>query len=288
MPTIINHDIRCVDGKYIQMPVWVTGEASEGIWGNLALPNPLANSGVGDTAQKYPHGTRFVCGDRTFRYVYVSTVDAQDRTGIGLNNISESATGATANITWGAVGSVPGDEIVGLVTTGFVDTTPDEDDFAGGWLVPPYPQPYGSFMVIHSTLSTEGARTAGEIDLTLDYPLINTVAAGTNYGELNYSEYVNVARGWSGEYGKFASYVGVTLVISEAGTWQWVQTYGPCYMSMDGAVGGSDDERLVSFGAGGSVYLHASYHNKQIAGYILPSTGVAGTASSLIFLQLKP
>ncbi len=282
----VNHDIRCVDGKYIQMPVWVSGEDSANIWGNLAIPNPLANTGVGDTQQQYPHGTKFVCGDRSFRYVYVSAVDTSGKSQIGLYNISESATGTTANITWGSVGSVPGDTVVGLVTTGFVDATPAVDDFAGGWLVPPYPDPYGTFQVLSSTTAT-GARVSGEVDLTLDYGLVNTVAAGTNYGILNYSEYVKVARGWAGEYGHFAPVVGVSLIDSIASTWQWVQTWGPCYMSMDGAVGGENDQRLVGFGAGGSVYLHDSYPNKQIAGYLMPSTGSATTASSLIFLTMK-
>lgn len=281
------HSIVVKDGKYIVMPNYVYGEDGAK-WGNLAHPNPLANSGVGDPQQQYPHGTKFVNGDRRFRYVYIHTVDAQDKTGLGLFNISESATGSTANITWGSVGSAVGDTVVGLVTTGFDDTDPDEDAFAGGWLVPPYPQPYGSFEVLHST-NNAGARVSGEIDLTLDYAISNTVAAGTNYGELNFSEYIKVARGWAGEYGGWATVVGVTLVISEASTWQWLQTYGPCYMSMDGAVGASIDENLVHFGRGGAVYLahSAGYENRQQAGYMIPGRLSSQTATSLVFLTLK-
>jgi len=280
------HSLVQRDGKYIVLPVWVSGDTK---YGNLAHPNPLANSGVGDAAQQYPHGTKFVCGERTFYYVYVSAVCAYDKTNIGLYNISESATGTTANYTSGSVGWAVGDTVVGLTTTNFVDTTPAEDDFAGGWLHPPYPDPYGSFQVLHSTTASGGV-VAGEVDLTLDYPLNNTVAAGTTYGELNYSEYIKVARGWQGEYGHWASVVGVTLVISEASTWQWVQTWGPCYLMMDGAVGGSNDESLVHFGIGGSGYLaHAGgYENQEHAGYIIPSRGSATTATSLVCLQMKP
>lgn len=279
------HSIVVKDGKYIVMPNYVYGE-DDAKWGNLAHPDPLGNDGVGDTQQQYPHGTKFVNGDRRFRYVYVSAVDAQDRTNIGLYNIAESATGTTAKATWGSVGGAVGDTVATLVTTNFVDTTPAEDDFAGGWFQPPYPQPYSSFEVLHSTTAA-GGQVVGEVDITLDHGLLNTVAASTAYAELHYSEYVNVARGWSGEYGAFASVVGVTLVISEATSWQWVQTYGPCFMSMDGAVGGENNEHLVGFGTGGSVYLHDSYANMQIAGYMLPSRGSATSATTLVFLTLK-
>lgn len=283
------HSLVQKDGKYIVLPNWVSGDTK---YGNLAHPNPLANTGVGDTQQGYPHGTKFVCGPRTFYYAKVGTVDASGKANIGLYNISESVTGATANITWGSVGSVPGDTVVGLVTTGFADTDPAEDAFAGGWLIPPYPDPYGTFEVLHSTTNT-GARVSGEVDLTLDYGLVNTVPADRNYGELNFSQYINLGRGWAGDYGNWATVVGITLIDSIANTWQWVQTWGPCYVLVDAAMGDGPHKQMACFGDGGAVYLHDTYGDHQHAGYLLPSTsldsgGVTYTASTLFFLQINP
>src|SRR4030066_783662 len=85
----INHDIRSNNGRYIQMPVWHAGEPID-VWGKLAIPNPHANSSVGDTTQHYPHGTRFVDGDRTFYYGYVSVVYTANKANLLMFNINQA------------------------------------------------------------------------------------------------------------------------------------------------------------------------------------------------------
>ena len=62
------HTLKSKDGKYIVLPIPVRGQPK---LTHLALPNPHANSSVGDTQQSYPLGTTFVDGKRVFQYGYV-------------------------------------------------------------------------------------------------------------------------------------------------------------------------------------------------------------------------
>ena len=75
------HSLVQKDGKYIVLPSWVSGDTK---YGNLAHPNPLANSGVGDTQQQYPHGTKFVNGIRTFFYGKCGNVATAGYANLGL------------------------------------------------------------------------------------------------------------------------------------------------------------------------------------------------------------
>ena len=271
------------DGKYIVLPVWVRGDTK---YGNLTHPNPHANSSVGDTQQQYPHGTKFVDGDRTFFYGKVKTVYLAGKSNLGLFNMNESATGATANITWGATAGVAGDTKVGILASTLVDTTPSEDDFAGGWLMSPT-DPYSSYRVLAS--STSGATTSGEVDLYLDYGLVEAVTASTNYGFLNKSEWTNLYQAWTSDI-DYATVQGVTLIDCIADTWQWVQAWGPCYvMPYNEEIGGTIGNHDCFFHRDGTIRLEtraaATLHER--AGYMLNSSGTATTSTWLIRLQIN-
>lgn len=278
----IIHSIVQKDGKYIVLPVWVSGDTQ---YGNLAHPNPHANSSVGDTAQLYPHGTKFVDGERTFMYGYMHTADTSGKSNIGVYNINESATGTTASATWGATAGVAGDTTVYISTANFVDTTPAVDDFAGGWLQT-CTNPYGSYRILGNSLAS--ATTADEIDFYLDYGLAEAVTAAVAYVQIDYSQYTKFGRGWLGEYGAFCTVPGVTLIDSISSTWQWVQSWGPCYMSLDEAIGDADHRQSCIFGTGGSISIHTTNEIRQYAGFLMPSAGVATTMNNLIFLQINP
>lgn len=62
MTTIINHDLRSVDGSFIMMPPWFQGASG---WGNLSMPNVYNTD---DASAQYPEGAKFVEGDRTWFY----------------------------------------------------------------------------------------------------------------------------------------------------------------------------------------------------------------------------
>jgi len=206
------------------MPPWISGEP-DNVWGKLAIPNPQANSSVGDVAQGYPHGTKFVDGDRTFFYAYTTVVYTANKANLCMFNISKSNT-----VTLGATAGVAGDTVIGiLASTLDDDTTPDADYYAGGYFMP-RTNPYSCYRVLKSTTYT-GGRTSGDVDLTLDRGLIEAVTASQASCFLNRSEFKNIAQDWAGgSYGTYATSPGVTLIDPVASTWQWIQAWGPCYV----------------------------------------------------------
>lgn len=278
----VNHDIRSNSGRYIQMPVWHAGEP-ESTWGKLAIPNPHANSSVGDTSQLYPHGTKFVDGDRTFYYGYMNTVYTGNKANLGCFNLNEQDT-----FTWGATAGVAGDTKVGiLASTLDVDTTPAEDFFAGGWMMP-RTNPYSSYRVIKSSLVDN--TVVGEVDLWLDHGLVEAVTASQASCFLNRSEWTKLAQHWAGGI-NYATCPGVTLIDPIAGTWQWLQTWGPCYVvPYNEEIGAVALAHTCFFHIDGTIRLITltPTASQQIAGYMYPSSGSGFGSTWLIRLQISP
>lgn len=274
------HKLVAKDGKYIVMPVWISGQTG---WGNLSHPNPHANSSVGDTAQDYPHGTKFVDGERVFFYGYMNTVYTANKANIGCFNLNQQDT-----CTWGATAGVKGDTIVGiLANTLDVDTTPEEDFFAGGWFMP-RTNPYSSYRVLHSTTYT-GGRTSGEVDLTLDYGLVESVTASVASCFLDRSEWTKLAQHWAGGI-NYATCPGVTLIDPIASTWQWLQSWGPCYVvPYNEEIGAVANAHACVFHIDGTIKLQTKTTTaaNQLAGYMLPSSGASFGSIWLIRLQVN-
>ncbi len=87
---IINHDLRCVDGGTIYMPPFIGGEVG---WGNLDIPDVHIASAV----QKYPRGTIFRKGDRTWVYTKLYTTTRSGgyggvTAGLGLFSVAKPTT----------------------------------------------------------------------------------------------------------------------------------------------------------------------------------------------------
>lgn len=272
------HSLVQKDGKYIVLPVWVSGDTK---YGNLAHPNPHANSSVGDVQQGYPHGTKFVDGDRRFYYGYCYSVYEANKANYGMFNLNEQDT-----CNFSATAGVAGDTIVGVVASTLdVDTTPDEDDFAGGWFLP-RTNPYSSFRVLHSTTYT-GGRTNGEVDLTLDYGLVEAVTASVASCYLNRSEFTKMGSKWS-QTADFATCPGVTLIDPIASTWQWVQSWGPCYVvAYNEEIGATVNTHQCVFHDDGSIRKHSGSTDRQLAGYMYPSSSASYSSTWLIRLQIN-
>ena len=279
---IINHDIRSNGGRYIQMPVWISGEPDD-VWGKLAIPNPQANSSVGDTSQLYPHGTKFVDGDRTFFYAYCSIVYTANKANLLMFNVSQAN-----SITWGATAGVAGDTKVGiLASTLDDDTTPAEDYYAGGWLLP-RTNPYSSYRVIKSSEVSD--TVSGEVDLTLDNGLVEAVSASQGSCFLNRSQYKAIAQDWAGgSYGAYGTSPGVTLIDPIAATWMWVQAWGPCYVvPYNEEIGTSGNFDCVAHIDGTiKVETRASGAFNQRVGHLYNWATASSTSSWLINLQIN-
>ncbi len=274
------------NGKYIVMPIWISGEPS-GKWGDLSHPNPHANSSVGDVVQGYPVGTKFVDGERTFYYGFVSAIaNLGNKANIGLFNMNEHGAG-TGTITWGATAGVKGDTLVGILASGLSDTTPSEDDFAGGWLLP-RTNPYSSYRILKSSTAA-GARVSGEIDLTIDYGLVEAVSAGQGSCYINFSEYTKLYSQWAAGV-DYATVPGVTLIDVIASTWQWIQSWGPCYVvPYNEEIGATVGNHDCFFHIDGTIKLEtrAAGALHQRAGYMYNSAGTSTTSTWLIRLQIN-
>ena len=279
----VDQDITMRDGKYVQMPVWFSGEPN-GLWSKLAFPNPHARSSVGDVLQDYPVGTRFVDGDRTFHYGAINQVVTGNKANIGVFNINELDI-----VTWGATAGIAGDTVVGvLASTMDVDTTPARDFFAGGYFMP-RTNPYSSYRVLASTTET-GGRTSGEVDLTIDYGLVEAVAASVASCHLNRNEYTKLSQQWAGGI-NYATCPGVTLIDPIAGTHQWVQTYGPCFVvPYNEEIGATLGDHDCFFHIDGTIKVQtrASGALNQRAGYMINSSGTGTQATWFIKLQITP
>lgn len=85
MTTIINHDLRVVNGGTLYMPPWEEGNDK---WGNLELPDVYA---IG-TSQLYPTGTIYRKGMRTFIYTLTDALyHGSGGVGVGAGYLMESA-----------------------------------------------------------------------------------------------------------------------------------------------------------------------------------------------------
>lgn len=232
MTTIINHDIRSVNGKYLMMPPWKEAQAG---WGNLAIPNVYLDGG--DTAQQYPVNTYYRDFDRTHIYGYCYSRGNTDvKANIGLMN-----QGVLETVTWGTVAGAVGDTTVSILE----NTLSDEGDaepniFAGGYFMPRV-NPYSCYRIISNTAHDGGAVGATEMDMVIEDGLTNIIAAGTGSCYLNRNQFVKMRHQWGGAAAYRLQVVGVTLIDPTASTWQWVQTWGPCHMPGDEKMGSANN-----------------------------------------------
>lgn len=297
MATYINHDIRSVDGKYIQMPPWVSGESG---WGNLALPDVY----FVDQTQKYPLGTRYHNGDRTWVYTKLGALspgrDSYKRwlhyCLIGVNTIN-SATIVTAT------------EGENTARTTMASVTADL--YAGGYICfYSATERTSMFQVLEHTLTT--AAPVGDVTFTFDGTLPSTYSASDTCNVMKplYAELILTgASGGRGSSVSFEPFLGVLIAGEDAdgteaaeGDFTWAQTWGPCFSTVSSAYAGSvAQERNAYFMSDGAHQVGdaaGSYDRYwcQQAGFLLPCTcETPGTSTSgsvcdhtneLIFLKI--
>jgi len=167
-----------------------------------------------------------------------------------------------------------------------VDTTPAVDDYAGGWLMP-RTNPYSSYRVVKSSLVDN--TVVGEVDLWLDHGLVEAVTASQGSCFLNQSEWTKLYQHWAGGL-DYATCPGVTLIDPIASTWQWVQAWGPCYVvPYNEEIGATVNTHGCVFHIDGTIKVEtrAAGAFRQLAGYLLNSSGVSSTSSWLIRLQVN-
>ena len=288
------HKLIVQDGKYIVLPPGVGGQDS---YDNLDIPTTLATS----TTQQYPLGTKFVCGDRVYRYCYASG-DCDPEWGAykakKTNTVAVAPTQATAaaqaaayeneTLAAGVIGSnyvtVTIDTEIGVLTTGVLHA----NELAGGYIVVgngSSQHPQMRQIVSHPALATAG----GSLTLKLDMPLIATVTAATTTIELMESPFYCILADGSG--GDYVTFIGIPACEASSGEYFWVQTWGVCWITSNSNTCDSARDRTIVFVGNGSVEssndetLESGF---QIAGVALDMSGSASSNAPMCYLQIMP
>ncbi len=283
MPIRMNHDLRSVDGQYIQMPRYKAGQ--EG-WGNLTLPSPYSQG----AAQLYPIGTKFVDDDRVFRYVQAGKTSAvghplQTHNRFGTATSGDGVTAETGTIQ--AAGAV-GDLYLTLTDQG--SATP-ANVFAGG-----YATIYWEFLVRRIESNTaEDDPSAGLFRIYLDRPLdiaIDAASVVSCYRD----RYADVRRENTGDIELYAPVVAVPVITLTDTYYAWGQTWGPCGIAGVDNAGAVSSEQAFYQHAGahpqGSLTSSDTTKMKQYLGPSACSTHSGTTAGvdqpgALIFINLQ-
>jgi len=276
MTTIINHDLRVVDGRTLYMPPYAGGQDG---WGNLALPDV----GVSDAVQKYPIGTKYVEGDRTFRYAHANPSGGTITPGrlvCNMNTVQERA-GAS----WD-VNGVVGDTVVYI--NAMVNNI-DLNEFAGGYLL--YAGADGLSNMIPIVSNTAATTGDGPSTIVLGMPLTGAATAGVTGSTLTGSIFGNVLQMSVGAGTGYQSAVGLPLMEITQDYYAWIQTWGPCIIVGVAATGDTDDERTVIVNQDGCIKIASmGTVDSQRAGFIATTTwyNTGAVSSNFIILQLFP
>lgn len=89
----------------------------------------------------------------------------------------------------------------------------------------------------------------------------------------------------------YSSILGIPMRAATALQYYWMQTWGPiCIVSHD--YGGGTEERQLTFGGDGTVFIHDTAHavtiQEQHAGFILQKDSLAGDGPPFMMLQISP
>jgi len=285
MPNYVNHDLRVNDGRTLYMPPWVEGE--EG-WGNLFIPS-ISRA---DTLQQYPVGTRYVYGDRSFRYVYVGSSTLSTSTACAYGRIAtagyisveeaaaQNAKSLVCTVAGGSGVAVDGDIALNELAGGYVSVY----DITNSW--------HTVELLIVGNTATDGG---GTCTLTLADELPFAVS-DSDACELLGNPYSYTIGGNTPFYMK----IGVPIVEATAAQFTWVQTWGPCCLSAQAECGdntGVKNNKIVIFRHDGAVdeldmtvTTHDQYNSQgQIAGYVMVCKDITGAKSPpWIFLTICP
>lgn len=282
--TIVNYDIRSVDGVTLFLPPQPDGSKV-----NLALPDVYAAS-----AQKYPIGSlAWYAGiGKKFRYVKAgeNIVEATHARLVANGNYVASVDtgGVTANRD-GFYGQLYAQA---EIDQSYIDITLTDravNFFQSSYLsLSPPANPMSQYYVVASDVST-----LTYTRVYLDHPLKQTVTEVTSVG-IGGSPYTKVVNG-SASNARYKAFIGIPFVNALEGQCLWIQTAGPVSIQPTGYAddrlpGRGENFREVFAQIDGSVMsswmFTALTDGYQRVGYVLEATA-AGYGSVFIMLQLE-
>lgn len=282
--TILNHDVRCVDGVTLFLPPLPDGSKI-----NLALPDVHAAS-----AQKYPVGTLawYPGVGKKFRYSKAAediTEAISARMVANGNYAPGVAAGGIAANRDGYNGLAFAEAAIGQQYIDIDLTSRAVNFFQGAHLqLLPGCNPLSQYYIVSSDLST-GTYTR----VYLDQPLTQLVAV-TKYIGIDASPYTKIING-STAPARYKSFIGLPLVNATSGQYFWVQTAGPTWIQPaswadDRLPGRGENYRDVYAAIDGAIMSTwtrtAITNGYQRVGYLIDATA-SGYGSVFIMLQLE-
>lgn len=270
MTKSIIHSLVSKDGQYIVMPPWKGGQ--EG-WGNLAHPEVYEESAY----KQYPIGTKFVDGDRIWRYCQAGNSITRGRVLQAWNAFGTptSGDGTTREDATIAAAAVIDATTISCTDQGSAVT---KDLYAGG-----YAMVYWEFLCLR--IVENGAEdTDGLISVTIDRPLPVAIASTSNVS-LYRDKYADVRYLSAGDEAGWGAGVCVPNYTKTDAYYFWGQTWGPCGLAGTDNIGATQNERGIYMMTDGSVFVTVGPHasNNQPAyqpiGYLIPYTGAGPTGT---------
>lgn len=270
----INHDVRVVNGRTIYMPSYFDNQTG---LGNLELPD----LSVADSTQKYPLGTKYVDGERVWKYaLFGGTVNPD----LGAHNTQYQPVGYSAIAAATAQYATQLTFTLSASDGHAADGAIAADELAGGYCV----IFDASSKAIKRQIQSNAAVAAGGGTMTLDLTDPIPVALTTSdHIECIANPYRNVTASTSNSYGV----VGIPELVYTSGQYGWLQTWGPCWVAPQAAVGSGSNNDICIFRHDGSIdeldYSAATNNKGQIAGYVMcwPAAGTQG--APFVFLQIS-
>lgn len=234
------------------------------------------------TVQRYDIGTRRVTPDgRVYRYGRCDqTIEGTE---VGCKNHTGRICPASADSKATAAGAL----VVEIATDNFSRTLV-EDELRGGYLSlhRDYCQ---QRMILHNTAVPVVA--GATVFVTIADPLTTALLLGS-YLQILGNPYRYLRCGSH----NYSSVMGMPTRLVNVNEYFWIQTWGPCRISVEGAgYGDADNEQSFVFGSTGGVIvrkeedLYAGY-SKQLAGFVieLSGGGAQGSTGPFIMLQISP
>lgn len=296
------------NGAGIILPPWFRGETG---WGNVAIPDIYAS----DAIAKYPAGTKFVDGDRTWFYTkFKGTTPATtpttvtEETGYRLIGKGLMCHAFAEDYAAGTVRGVLAEPTIYLGPTSvvtYMGTQAADDFYSGGWINVNDDHFQMARIIQHeydaTTITVGGTSLATPSTLTIDRNLGWALSASAT-ARVMPNKWKHAVWQWESAYQCFGVILGGCMISEPAhSTWMWLQTYGPF------------STRAISSGAGGASAKEIEYYwmsdgsldsirdgvtdtyevrANQFAGYSMPHTkSETGTAQDesypMIFLKME-
>uniref|UniRef100_A0A6M3JUP8 Uncharacterized protein n=2 Tax=viral metagenome TaxID=1070528 RepID=A0A6M3JUP8_9ZZZZ len=248
-------------------------------FGNLKIPD----LSVADSTQQYPLGTRYVDGDRAFRYgLFKGTMnpdlackDTQPQTVAYVAIQAATLQYATSlTCTVGTTDGIAGDGVVAV------------NALAGGYCV--IFDATSKAINRQIVSNTVTAANGGTMTVVVSDP-IPVALTTSDHIECMASPYSYLTASTSNAYGAF---MGMPQLVYTTGQYGWVQTWGPCWIAPQTEVGSGSNIRTCIFRHDGSIdeldYSDAYNSKGQIAGYVMSHAQAGTQGAPFVWLTIAP